>query len=64
MSRASRCVRCGEWVRGTRECQVCRVCSMEEKLGELSDRLIKAVEEIGGIKKEVGECQRGDLVGG
>ena len=36
---------------------------MEEKLGELSERLIKAVEEIGGIKKEVGECQRGDLVG-
>ncbi|CAG0884293.1 unnamed protein product [Darwinula stevensoni] len=43
-------------------CQVCRVCSLEERLGELSGRLISVEEEIRGIRKEVGEVQRDDLV--
>ena len=65
MPRMCRCVRCGDWVGGTSQrevCQVCRVCSLEERLGELSGRLISVEEEIRGIRKEVGEVQRDDLV--
>ncbi|CAG0880277.1 unnamed protein product, partial [Darwinula stevensoni] len=56
------CIRGQDWVGGTSGRKVCRVCGLEERLQELSGRLINVEEEIKGIRKEVREMPRDDLM--